>query len=106
LQLKDGKVEFWFDNDNTKQAIGKCPLCGKDITESAKGYGCTGYKEGCKFVIWKEIAGKKITAKQAQDLLQKGKTGTIKGFKSKTGKKFDAALVLQNGKVGFEFNGG
>jgi DNA topoisomerase-3 len=106
LQLKDGKVEFWFDNDNTKQAIGKCPLCGKDITESAKGYGCTGYKEGCKFVIWKEIAGKKITPAQAKALLAKGKTGTIKGFKSKTGKKFDAVLVLQDGKVGFEFNGG
>ncbi len=89
----------------SREALGKCPFCGKAVIEGKKGYGCSGYKEGCKFVIWKEIAGKKITAKQAQGLLQKGKTGIIKGFKSKAGKSFEAILVLgQNGKVEFEFN--
>ncbi|KJS12549.1 MAG: DNA topoisomerase III [Peptococcaceae bacterium BRH_c8a] len=103
LQLKDGKVEFLFDSETEKQPHGKCPLCGQDVIESAKGYGCSGYKAGCKFVIWKEICGKKITVNEVQDLLQKGKTPLIKDFKSKTGKNFDAILVLQNGKVGFEF---
>lgn len=106
LQLKDGKVEFLFDSQAEKQPHGRCPLCGKDVIESAKGYGCSGYKAGCKFVIWKEISGKKITVNQVQDLLQKGKTALIKDFKSKTGKNFDAILVLQDGKVGFEFNRG
>ncbi|WP_312770950.1 topoisomerase C-terminal repeat-containing protein, partial [Escherichia coli] len=44
---------------------------------------------------------------QVETLIKKGKTGSLKGFTStKTGKKFDAALVLQDkntGKVGFEF---
>lgn len=108
LKLENGKVEFQFiENSNGKQIQGKCPLCGMDITETAKGFSCSGYKEGCKFVIWKEIAGKKITVKQAQDLLQKGKTGLIKGFKSRSGKKFDAVLVLdQSGKISFEFKRG
>ncbi|MBM7854922.1 DNA topoisomerase-3 [Desulfohalotomaculum tongense] len=101
----EGKVEFDFPQRNI-EPLGKCPLCGKNVVEGKKGYGCSGYKEGCKFVIWKEIAGKKITAKQAKDLLKKGKTGIIKGFKSKAGKKFDAALVMENGKVGFEFDRG
>nr|WP_109206281.1 type IA DNA topoisomerase [Moorella sp. Hama-1] len=89
-----------------REALGQCPLCGREVMEYPKSYGCSGYKEGCKFAIWKEIAGKKITAGQAKELLQKGKTGVIKGFKSKAGKKFDAALALgEEGRVGFEFAG-
>jgi len=107
LQLKDGKVEFVFTNKAEKQQpLGKCPLCGRDVIESTKGYGCSGYKQGCEFVIWKEIAGKKITEKQVRDLLQKGQTALLKGFKSKAGKGFDAILVLRNGKVKFEFQQG
>jgi len=111
LKLENGKVELQFSNgfpqnENSKKTIGTCPVCGKEVIEKAKGYGCSGYKEGCKFVIWKQIAGKKITTKQAQDLLQNGRTGPVKGFKAKSGKKFDAALVLgQDSKVNFEFNG-
>lgn len=104
LQLKDGKVEFMFNNEAEKQPLGKCPLCGQDVIESTKGYGCIGYKKSCNFVIWKKISGKRVTVKQVQDLLQKGKTALIKGFKSKAGKNFDAILVLQDGIVGFEFN--
>lgn len=90
----------------TKTALGKCPLCGRDVVEGKKGYGCSGWKDGCKFVIWKEIAGKKITETQAKALLTKGKTVRLKGFKSKSGKKFDAALKLSSdGKVEFDFGG-
>ncbi|WP_242652423.1 topoisomerase C-terminal repeat-containing protein [Desulfofarcimen acetoxidans] len=98
----DGKVEFDFPEKNS-QSLGSCPLCGKNIFESAKSYSCSGYKEGCKFTIWKEISGKKISEKQAKELIQKGRTAVIKGFKSKTEKKFEAVLVLQEGKVNFEF---
>ncbi|OAT83487.1 type IA DNA topoisomerase [Desulfotomaculum copahuensis] len=98
-----GKVNFEFA-DHTAQTLGKCPLCGKEVIEGKKGYGCAGWKEGCKFVVWKEIAGKKITVNQAKELLQKGKTAVLKGFKSRAGKEFDAALVLgEGGKVEFEF---
>lgn len=63
-----------------------------------------GYKEGCKFVIWKKIAGKTITKQNAIDLLTKGQTKKITGFKSKQGKTFSAKLILDNeGLIKFEF---
>lgn len=87
-----------------KQTLGKCPLCGSPVVESKKAYGCSAWQSGCKFAIWKRIAGKRITAKQAQALLAKGKTGKLKGFKSRKGTKFDTTLVLnKSGKVTFDF---
>ena len=38
---------------------------------------------GCQFKIWLEVRGKKLTEKQAEKLIGKGKTDVIKGFKSK-----------------------
>lgn len=87
-----------------RETLGRCPLCGSDIVEFPKSYSCSGYQAGCKFVIWKEIAGNKISADQARTLLQEKRTGEIKGFKSKLGKEFAAILTLDKyGKVGFEF---
>lgn len=81
-----------------------CPVCGKPIRENSKAFGCTGWKEGCTFTIWKTIAGKTLTENQVKALLEKGKTNLIKGFKGKSGKSFDAYLVLDsNHKVTFEF---
>ncbi|RKO65732.1 DNA topoisomerase III [Desulfofundulus salinus] len=100
---EDGRVNFEFA-DHAGHVLGRCPLCGKDVIEGKKGYGCAGWNQGCKFIIWKEIAGKKITVSQAKELLQKGKTGVIKGFKSKAGREFEAVLVLgEDGKIEFEF---
>ena len=86
-----------------REAIGKCPVCGKAVYENAKAYGCSGYSEGCKFAIWKTIAGKSITGTIAKQLLQKRKSGLIKGFKGQKG-SFDAYLVLKtDNTVGFTF---
>ncbi|MCB2294670.1 topoisomerase C-terminal repeat-containing protein [Clostridium algoriphilum] len=74
------------------------------MVENAKAYGCNQWKEGCKFTIWKTIAGKKLTEKQAIQLIEKGKTNKIKGFKNKAGKKFDASLRLEIRQVKFDFN--
>lgn len=91
---------------STHKGLGTCPLCKKgQIVEYPKSYGCTEFKNGCKYTIWKEIAHKKLTPKNVEDLLQKGKTSLIKGFKSKTGSDFEAHLVLDKElKIGFEFN--
>ena len=91
---------------STHKALGTCPLCKKgQIVEYPKSYGCTEFKNGCKYTIWKEVAHKKLTPKNVEDLLQKGKTSLIKGFKSKTGSDFEAYLVLDKElKIGFEFN--
>jgi DNA topoisomerase-3 len=60
----------------------KCPRC-KDgsLMKGKKAYGCERFKEGCKFVVPFEFMNKKLTNKQLSDLIQKGKTTQIKGFK-------------------------
>jgi DNA topoisomerase-3 len=85
-------------------ALGICPLCGAEVREQKKSYSCSGWKQGCKFVIWKTMAGKKIGARTAKSLLTKGATSRLKGFKSKAGKSFDARLKLVGGKVEFDFS--
>lgn len=86
-----------------REVIGKCPICGKAVLENSKAFGCSGYSEGCKFAIWKTIAGKNITTAQAKQLLQKRKCGPIKGFKGQKG-SFAAYLVLKpDNTVGFTF---
>ncbi len=80
-----------------------CPLCRARLVETDKAYCCAAWRDGCKFAIWKRIAGKKISKAMAKKLIQKGKTQVLKGFVSKSGKKFDARLILQDGQVRFEF---
>ncbi len=58
-------------------------------------------------MLWKEVAGKTITAAQARELLGKGETAKpVKGFTSKAGKTFDARLRLdrETGRVAFVFD--
>ena len=92
----------------TGESLGSCPLCKQgEVCESPKAYGCSRYREGCKFAIWKTVAGKKLTPKQAGDLLTKGETTRLKGFTSKTGKPFEARLKLDGEfKVVFDFENG
>ena len=83
--------------------LGPCPLCGSEVLDQAKSYGCNGWQRGCKFAIWKTIAGKRITARTAQALLKQGRSPVLKGFKSKSGKPFEARLRLEGGEVRFDF---
>lgn len=86
-----------------------CPKCKEGtLFKSKKATGCSNWnKEGakCDFVIWNNIAGKSLTQPMIKDLVIKGKTKKIKGFKSKANKPFEAALKLDNNfKVSFVFN--
>jgi DNA topoisomerase-3 len=87
------------------EPVGKCPCCGGAVIETPKAYSCSKYREtGCKFAIWKTIAGKKISPTIAKELLTKGATAKeVSGFKSKAGKDFSAKLALKDGKVEFVF---
>lgn len=40
-------------NGNMSESLGRCPECSKDVFENKNAYSCSGYKEGCKFAIWK-----------------------------------------------------
>jgi DNA topoisomerase-3 len=90
-------------SDFAPVTLGSCPLCGSEVLDQAKSYCCSGRQSGCKFVIWKTIAGKRITARTAQTLLKKGRSQVLKGFASKSGKRFEARLRLEGGEVRFDF---
>lgn len=80
-----------------------CPLCGADIVQTPFGYGCASYdrldESSCKFSIGK-MAGKDISETQVRELLINGRTSTIRGFKSKAGKKFDACITFGRDETG------
>lgn len=90
---------------NVTDAIADCPLCNGKIIETSKAYSCSEWRNGCKAVIWKTIAHKKITPAIAKKLLSKGKTGVLKGFKSAKGTEFEACLTLVEGKVEMDYAG-
>lgn len=79
-----------------------CPSCGKALIVKPKAINCT----GCAFTIWLTMAGKKLTKNQVEIIINKGKSGEIKGFTSKAGKPFSAFVTLVDkttGKLGFDF---
>lgn len=92
--------EYGFVGD----LIGECPLCKNNVVRTKFGYGCSNYKNGCKFSINGIICKRIISVSNVKSLLSDGKTGKITGFISKNGKPFDAFLKLENGKVVFDFN--
>jgi len=60
--------------------------------------------EHCGLVVFHSKSEKELTDKQITELLTKGKTAVIKGFKSKAGKAFDAGLKFdENYQVVFDF---
>jgi len=52
------------------ERLGVCPLCGKEIIKGKTAYGCSGWKEGCSFVLETEYKGLSLTLNQVQVLLQ------------------------------------
>ncbi len=111
---EEGKVSIRFDFEHVEAKKIKdvaCPLCGGEIVQTPFGYGCANYakdrEDSCRFSIGK-MAEKSLTEAQVRELLKNGRTSTIRGFKSKSGKKFDARVALskdENGKVtGLKFD--
>ncbi|PAV28830.1 DNA topoisomerase III [Virgibacillus profundi] len=81
---------------NTNEILGTCPECGGKITDGYKAFGCSNWKKGCKFVVWKNdkflaTMRKKPTKTMVKELL-KGKRAFVKGLTSKKGSKFNAYL--------------
>ena len=85
------------------EEVGVCPVCGNKVIRSRYGYSCLGYKEGCKFQISDFICNRVISKNNVIKILRDGSSAKIEGFVSKNGKKFDAYLVLENGKINFKF---
>ncbi len=106
---RGGKTSKSQNTQTTRDAkpsgdLGACPLCDSPVIETAKAYSCSRWRDGCGLTIWKTIAGKRITAAMAKKLIRDGQTTTLKGFKSKAGKRFEAKLKLNDGKAEFDFS--
>jgi DNA topoisomerase-3 len=85
--------------------LGPCPLCGADLLETPRAFGCSRYREGCGFAVWKELAGVTLAKRQVERLLRLGVTERIEGFRAKSGRTFGARVRLgEGGKVGFDFS--
>jgi DNA topoisomerase-3 len=73
----------------------QCPKCkAHPLKKGNTAYGCANFKV-CGFKLPFEVFGKKLSDKQLADLLTKGKTGKMKGWKlSGTGAEVEGKLVL------------
>lgn len=104
---EDGNIrglKFDFENVEAKKVKDvSCPLCQGDIVQTPFGFGCAKYSkdnlESCRFSIGK-MAEKALNEAQVKELLTQGRTSTIRGFKSKEGKKFDARVALNKDETG------
>ena len=113
VEMVKAEISAIFDSANESDEnfdgfvgdiAGKCPVCGKAVTRTRFGYGCSGYRDGCKFSVSNVICSKVISLENVRSLLANGSTPEIRGFVSKkSGKEFSAKLSLDNGKVVFKF---
>lgn len=84
-KCNDGKVSF-IKNSKIDAAI------------------CSQARDKCGFIVFREVAKKKLSDQQIVALITQRKTGLIRGFLSKTGNPFEASLVLsEDFKITFDF---
>ncbi|HHU01899.1 MAG TPA: DNA topoisomerase 3 [Christensenellaceae bacterium] len=63
---KDKAPDVHFDNEaprqsrrrQTKNMSVNCPICGSPIRENSKAFGCSAWKKGCSFTLWKNCLEK------------------------------------------------
>ncbi len=88
------------------KSLGACPLCGSPVVESQKAFGCSNWRSGCKYTLWKDdryiaALGKTITPAMVEVLLKNGKVG-FRNLKSKKGTTFAAYLKYEkNQETGY-----
>lgn len=88
--------EAYFPPRNPQ--IGTCPVCRGIVTESPKGFFCE--NRTCRFGLWKDnkyftMKGRPLTAEMVSALLHEGSVH-LTGLKStRTGKLFDATVIME-----------
>lgn len=81
------------------KSIGVCPRCGSAVVERPKGFLCS--NRDCRFALWQQnpfFAAKKkeLTAAIASSLLTEGRAFMKGLYSPKTGKAYDAMIVLDD----------
>ncbi len=83
-----------------REIVGKCPLCGGDVTESKQGFFCE--RHDCRFAMWKDnkfftYKRATLTKPLAKALLRDGRVKMDGLYSEKTGKTYDAVVVMDTG---------
>ena len=86
-----------FASSTEKESIGSCPRCESPVYEGKSNYYCSNRE--CSFCLWKNSAylnnlKKPMTKKMAAEFLQKGRVHGKGLYSSRTGKTFNADIVL------------
>jgi DNA topoisomerase-3 len=94
---EEEKKRFGFTKE--KEQIGICPRCGSPVYEGGKNFYCSNRE--CSFCLWKEpkfLSGmkKKLSKKMASSLLKDGRVKATGLYSQKTGRNFDAVLVMED----------
>ena len=88
-------AEYLFPSN--RPVVGTCPRCGREVTESPKGFFCENPR--CRFALWRDnrfFTNKQfsLTKEKAQALLQRGEVFAEHLYSEKTGSYYDATIVL------------
>ena len=99
IQIED--TEKRKKRSQRAKSFGKCPICGGDVLENSKAYYCAGWKNGCKFTLWKnslERYGVPMTDKLVKELLTDKTVKKIPVIKAQTGEKCTADIIYNKEK--------
>ena len=102
------KQKEQFSHGTKKESMGSCPRCGKPVYEGQKNFYCSDRK--CQFALWKndrffESQGKKMDAGTVKKLLAKGKIHYKDLRSQKTGRTYEATVVMADSGEGYvKFN--
>lgn len=82
-----------------RETVGKCPRCGGAVTERKQGFFCE--NAGCRFALWKNskfftAKKKNLTKTVAASLLKDGRVKLTGCYSEKTGKTYDATVVMED----------
>jgi DNA topoisomerase-3 len=69
-----------------------CPKCGGVMQETYKKFQC----RRCDFALWKILAGRQFETAEMEQLIIKREVGPLQGFRSKTGRLFNANVKLND----------
>ena len=99
IELKEEKQEVTKEKRTKKETNWSeisCPKCkNHSLIQGKAAVGCTDFKN-CQFKIPFEVFGKKLSEKQLLDLIKKGKTSKLKGFKAHPEDKSEGVLSLNS----------
>src|SRR5699024_9288834 len=70
--------ESQFQEVKEQSTVGDCPICGGEIEDKGKFYGCSRYRDGCTFTLPKRFLGKTISETNLKKLLAGNKTNLMK----------------------------